>query len=81
MKLTPIGTNVTELELENGITVLFSYRTPVAAFVPGLGVIRTEEKFSQTTTKHTNKWIRTNHPNAKETVMPQEKIERFAELL
>jgi len=79
MKLTPIAANMTELELEDGTTVFFSYKTPVAGFIPGQGVFRTEEKFSQTTTKHINKWIRMRHPSATQTIVSQKKIERFVE--
>ena len=32
MKLKQIGSNMTELHLNNGTIVLFSYETPVAAF-------------------------------------------------
>ena len=75
MKLTPIASNMTELELTNGTTVLFSYKTPVAAFVPGTGIVRTEKFFSQTTSKHINKWIRQNAPAATVSQVPQEEIE------
>lgn len=75
MKLTPIAANMTELELEDGTAVFFSYRTPVAAFVPGTGIVRTEKFFSQTTSKHINKWIRKNAPSATVTQVPQEEIE------
>lgn len=75
MKLTPIASNMTELELSNGTTVLFSYKTPVAAFVSGKGIVRTEKFFSQTTSKHINKWIRENASSATVTQVPQEEIE------
>lgn len=57
MKLSPIGSNQTELTLENGVEILFSYSTPVAAFVPGRGWVRTDEFHSVTTSKHINRWI------------------------
>jgi hypothetical protein len=79
MKLTPIAANMTELELTDGTTVFFSYKTPVAGFIPGQGVFRTEEFFSQTTSKHINKWIRMQHPDATQTIVSQKKIERFVE--
>lgn len=53
MKLTPIGSNQTEVEI-NGNTILFSYQTPVAAFVPGRGALCTKTKYSRTTSKHIN---------------------------
>jgi hypothetical protein len=58
MKLFPLATNQTVIELNNGTEVFFSYKTPVAAFVPGTGYIRTTEKFSRTTSKHINQWLR-----------------------
>jgi hypothetical protein len=60
MKLKRLSANVTELVLENkGIHVLFSYETPVAAFVPGPGngYIRTSERYSSTTSKHITQWL------------------------
>ena len=57
MKLTPIATNQTEVEFTNGTQVFFSYKTPVAAFIPQKGYIRTATKWSVTTTKHINKWL------------------------
>jgi hypothetical protein len=37
--------------------IFFSYETPVAAFVPGRGFIRTKTKHSLTTSQHINKWL------------------------
>lgn len=56
MKLTPIKANMTEIEIGNN-RVLFSYRTPVAAYDPDLGWIRTNKHYSQTTTRHINQWM------------------------
>ena len=58
MKLNKIGSNQSELHLDSGAIVFFSYNTPVAAFIPNEGYIRTMTKFSVTTTKHLNKWLR-----------------------
>ena len=55
MHVLPEGPNQTVLVL-GGMEVLFSYRTPVAAFIPGRGYIKTSEKHSATTSKHINKW-------------------------
>ena len=55
MKLKQVGSNMTELHLGE-TKVLFSYETPVAAHVNGC-FVRTEEKFSATTTRHINKWL------------------------
>ena len=56
MQLTPIASNMTEVETDLG-RVLFSYRTPVAAYVYGEGFVRTEKWWSVTTSRHINKWI------------------------
>ena len=41
----------------NGNEILFSYQTPVAAFVSGRGYVRTAKYFSKTTSKHINHWV------------------------
>jgi len=56
MKIKPVGSNMTELQLDD-VHVLFSYETPVAACVFGKGFVRTEQWYSQTTTRHINKWL------------------------
>ena len=56
MQLTPIASNMTEVETSEA-RILFSYRTPVAAYVFGRGYVRTEEFFSVTTSRHINKWL------------------------
>lgn len=66
MNLNPIRTNLTELEI-NGLTVLFSYRTPVAAIVDGVRY-RTETRWSNTTSRHINQWLDGGHAQPK----PQE---------
>jgi len=48
-----IGSNMTEINA-NGNSVLFSYRTPVAANVGGK-FYRTEKSWSVTTSKHISK--------------------------
>lgn len=60
MKLKQVTISSTEVELADGTCVLFSYQTPVAALVPGKGWIRTEKKWSVTTSKHINRWLATN---------------------
>ena len=56
MQLTPIATNMTEIETDSA-RVLFSYKTPVAAYVYGVGYIKTDKFWSVTTSRHINKWI------------------------
>lgn len=60
MKLTPIAANQTEVELADGTTVFFSYKTPVAAHVPGEGYCKTERSWSRTTSKHIGQFLRRN---------------------
>ena len=57
MNINSIAANQTEIETNNGTRVFFSYKTPVAAFVPGTGYIRSEEYYSKTTSSHINKWL------------------------
>ena len=58
MNLTPIAANQTELSFTNGTQVFFSYKTPVAAYCPLRGYIRTEQFWSSTTSRHINKWLK-----------------------
>jgi len=48
--------NVTEVTYENGAQILRSYATNVAAYIPGLGFMETERKWSVTTSKHISQW-------------------------
>ena len=57
MKLTPIAANQTQLNLNDGTEVFFSYKTPVAGKLPNYDYIRTATKWSTTTTRHINKWL------------------------
>lgn len=60
MQLKPIKANMTELKLNGGLTILFSYRTPVTCKWTNGSVyqfFRTEKKWSPTTTRHINKWL------------------------
>ena len=56
MQLTPIASNMTEVETKDA-RILFSYRTPVAAYVYGVGYVKTDKWWSVTTSRHINKWI------------------------
>ena len=58
MRLTPIAANQNEVELTNGTQVFFSYKTPVAAYLPEKGYVRTEKFWSVTTSRHINKWLK-----------------------
>ena len=58
MKLTPLAANQTLLSFTNGAEVFFSYKTPVAAYCPLRGYIRTAKYWSVTTSRHINKWLK-----------------------
>lgn len=61
MKLKPIGSNMTELEVYTGdtpIRVLFSYQTPVATYDDVNGYRRTNVKYSVTTSRHIAHWLK-----------------------
>jgi len=55
MKLRHIASNKNEITLADGTQVLFSYATPVAAWVNG-EFFKTSTKWSNTTTRHINSW-------------------------
>ncbi len=57
LKLNRLGANVTTLSMPDGLEVMFSYNTPVAAFVPGRGYLVTSTKYSKTTSKHINAYV------------------------
>lgn len=55
MNLTPLGSNKTELETKRA-RILFSYKTPVAAWIAGKHY-KTSKYWSRTTSKHINNWF------------------------
>ena len=75
MQLTPIASNMTEVETSKA-RVLFSYRTPVAAYVFGRGYVKTEKWYSVTTTRHINKWIEMDMPVSGYIAVTTEKVEQ-----
>lgn len=50
------STNTMTVKLSDGREVCLSYGVPVAAFVPGRGYIKTDRKYSVTTSKHANQY-------------------------
>jgi hypothetical protein len=59
MKLKQLAPNQTEVTID-GMDILFSYQTPVAAVSRGLlgGIAYiTGKKWSRTTSKHINQWL------------------------
>ena len=73
MQLTPIAPNMTEIETSEA-RILFSYRTPVAAYVFGRGYVKTEKKWSVTTSRHINKWIAMDMPVTGTVAVTPEKV-------
>jgi hypothetical protein len=59
MNLKPLSANMTEIEI-GSLKVLFSYNTPVAC-IKEIDAYRTNKKWSNTTSKHINKWLQV-HP-------------------
>jgi hypothetical protein len=70
-KLKSLGANKTQVELNDGTIVFFSYETPVAAQLAQGGFVRTETKYSRTTSKHINQWL----DGAKAETVPQATID------
>lgn len=76
MKLNPVGSNQTEIERDGGVTVFYSYQTPVAAFVPGKGALVTNKKYSVTTSRHINQAV--ERWGATKTLVDQGVIDQIA---
>lgn len=55
MQINPIAPNMTEVEI-GGATILFSYKTPVAARV-GNKYYKVNKRYSATTSRHVSKWL------------------------
>lgn len=73
IRIKQIASNMTVL-YRDGIEVLFSYQTPVAVFDEKNGqYFRTETKYSQTTSRHINKWL----GSVKAETVPQFVIEGY----
>jgi hypothetical protein len=78
MKLKPLGSNMTLIRMNNGTEVLFSYSTPVAGYYRGEATnamldheyFRTDEWYSNTTTRHINKYL----DGVKAVIIGQEEI-------
>ena len=74
MKLNQIAPNQTELILANGTVVFFSYDTAVCVDT-GEEILRTEKKYSVTTSRHINSWL----DGRRAKLVSQSEINRFAE--
>jgi hypothetical protein len=71
MKIKAIAANQSEVHQDNDTIVFLSYSTPVAAFIPGTGIVKTEKKWSATTSKHINAFIQRTNPASTVTEKPQ----------
>ena len=71
MKVKNYGSNQTLIE-DKGCTVLYSYETPVALITATNRAYKTDHKWSVTTSKHINQWLRKYgfEPANKEEVLP-----------
>lgn len=74
MSLKVIGPNQTQVTKSDGTRVFFSYSTPVAAYVPGRGYIRTATSYSKTTSKHINAWL----SGTKAATVPQSELDALS---
>ena len=73
MILKQIGTNQTELYLNNRNSIFFSYQTPVAGYHDDDGFFKTETYYSKTTSRHINQYFKNVDENDITTV-PDEYI-------
>lgn len=72
MQLTPIAANQTSVSFNDGTEVFFSYKTPVAAYLPAKGYVKTSRFYSVTTSRHINKWLPTKDvPEVSDTFLAQ----------
>lgn len=71
MKLKPVAQNQTEVEMGDGVTVFFSYATPVPAHMPGYGYVKTDKFWSRTTSKHIGQFISRNGGSGAVAIKPQ----------
>ena len=84
MKLKKIGNNETEITLNDGSQILFSYETPVCVRTEAMHcgqmqtrVCFTTEKYSRTTTGHINKWLMVGPSGDVQMIVPQSEIDNF----
>lgn len=71
-KLHLVGRNMTQLNISNGMSVLFSYETPVAVYLSNTDTaIQTSKFWSVTTSRHIRTWL----GETKATLVPQDTIE------
>jgi hypothetical protein len=72
--------SVAEHRYENGAVILVSYTTPVGAYIPGLGFLETDCRWSRTTSKHISQW-KGRHGYPLVARVPQEDINNWLQKL
>lgn len=72
MTIRNMGSNQTEISKPDGTRILYSYSTPVAAWVPTMGFVRTCQHYSKTTSGHINKWLQGVDSSKVQEVSPEE---------
>ena len=73
MILRKLGSNQTELSLNNGNSIFFSYETPVAGYHSEDGYFKTDTYYSKTTSLHINQYFK--HVDAGDiSIVPDEYI-------
>jgi hypothetical protein len=77
MQIENVGSHQTEVQTDKA-RILFSYKTPVAAWISGRGYVRTSQFWSVTTSKHINMWLRDNYCNPDEVQkVPQSELDNL----
>lgn len=75
MELRHLTPSMAVLMFHDGLRILFSYDTPVAAYIPDKGYIKSDRFFSRTSSAHVSKFTRGNVARS----VPHEEIMTLAE--
>lgn len=73
-------TAATIYRFDDGREMLFSYNTPVAGYMPGLGYFKTDTFWSVTTSKHINAYLRERTVARDVKVLTQEQVRSIYEI-
>lgn len=76
LRLRHLGISQVEVR-SDVVTVLFSYDTPVAAYIGGTGYIQTSARWSRTTTGHIKSWLDGRYAR----MVPQETLDTLLDTL
>lgn len=58
MKINQLSPSSHEAAFTDGTRILYSYETPVAAFLPAQGYVKTAKFHSRTTGRHIAQWLK-----------------------